>query len=426
MRIFGLRLLLWFADRVLDLEWPRGGGQRQPPGDAGPEPWTRLLPGLRVEVARSAAVADFAPTAGTSAAGAAAAGPAGLAAAVAAAIPTVISLFTSTTTVKDHREDITSLATTTAVVAALARALPRYTVAHEDFRLAPERSEIRDNCTRLAARRAELVIKQATVQADKNTADLELFRAQQRRAAAPEWPGLGQGDAADQLNQAKATTADAAAMLSLISAAVSAVDAFSTAVNAIAAGARSPLAVASLSELLRRDVGDGIDYVLSVQGLGGQSEEYTGDRKVGFDTYTTVAEASISFMLYDTANRKIISSGLVNGVGAVHGRLGELPGVLIGPDPAAGGQDRQSPLTDGQQGQPNYGGWRSTFGRQTLQARVSFEHSQIPACMPRAHAGRLEANTITARWGAARDGSRAPELPGVVDDLPTLVQVPAC
>ena len=48
--------------------------------------------------------------------------------------------------------------------------------------------------------------------------------------------------------------------------------------------------------------------MLSVQGLGGQSLEYTKDRHVGFDTYTTLADASVSFMLYDVAGRGRSSS----------------------------------------------------------------------------------------------------------------------
>jgi hypothetical protein len=44
---------------------------------------------------------------------------------------------------------------------------------------------------------------------------------------------------------------------------------------------------------------------------------------VGFDTYTTLADASVSFMLYDVADQKIIKSGIANGVSSVHGRLGK-------------------------------------------------------------------------------------------------------
>ena len=94
-------------------------------------------------------------------------GPVGLAAAVAAGVPAIISLFSSTTTVKDHAEDITDLATTTSVVAAVADKLDGFTVVHEDFRLAPQASQIRTAYQRLAEKRAALAIRQEAVQADK-------------------------------------------------------------------------------------------------------------------------------------------------------------------------------------------------------------------------------------------------------------------
>ena len=71
-------------------------------------------------------------------------GPVGLAAAAAAAVPSIISLFSSTTTVKDHTEDITDLTTTTSVLAAVAHRFGGYTLVDEDFRLAPEESQIRE------------------------------------------------------------------------------------------------------------------------------------------------------------------------------------------------------------------------------------------------------------------------------------------
>ena len=76
----------------------------------------------------------------------------------------------------------------------------------------------------------------------------------------------------------------------------------------------------------------GFGYVLMVKGLGGQSEEYTKDRHIGFDTYTTLADASVAFMLYDVTARKVIKSGIANGVSSVHGHLGHPPTGLLGPN----------------------------------------------------------------------------------------------
>jgi hypothetical protein len=277
--------------------------------------------------------------AGGAAAAAAGLGPIGLGAAAVAAIPSIISLFSSTTTVRDHTENITDLATTTSVVAAVAKELGTYTVVHEDFRLAPEESPIRKRYQDLMDMRTALIFKQEQVQKAKNDADLVLSRAQQDEDAAgkanPARPA--DADLAAQVPGAKKASADAAAALAVISGAIASIDAFTTAVNATTAGTRSPLAVTVLSELLRQggkdgSAGDGIGYVLSVKGLGGQSVEYAKDRHVGPDTFTTLADAPIAFMLYDLAGRKIVSSGIANGVSSVHGHLGKPPTGLIGPN----------------------------------------------------------------------------------------------
>jgi hypothetical protein len=292
---------------------------------------------FHIETLITGALAGGIGIAAATAAGAAGLGPLGLGAAAAAAVPSIISLFSSTTTVKDHTEDLSDLAATTSVVAAVAEKLNGCTVAHEDFRLAPETSRIRAAYQRLAEKRTALVFKQERVQKAKTEADLDLARAEQQQDAAkkakppqPDDPSL-----AEQVRVATAASATAAAEVALISGAITSIDAFTTAVNATAAGTRSPLAIASLNELLHHDgddSGEDIGYVLSVKGLGGQSEEYRKDRQIGVDTYTTLADASVSFMLYDVAARKIISSGIANGVSSVHGRLGHPPTGLRGPN----------------------------------------------------------------------------------------------
>ena len=86
-----------------------------------------------------------------------------------------------------------------------------------------------------------------------------------------------------------------------------------------------------------------------MKALGGRSEQYTKDRHVGFDTYTTLADASVSFMLYNVADQKIIESGIANGLSSVHGRLGKPLKGLIGPNAA----DAIKELAANQSGQPS-------------------------------------------------------------------------
>ena len=298
-------------------------------------------------------------------------GPIGLGAAAVAAIPSIISQLSSTTTVKDHAEDITDLATTTSVVSAVADKLTAYTVVHEDFRRSPVRSSIVTDYQKLADQRTKLVFRQEQVQKVKNDADLKLSTAQQKQDAASKANPSQPKDAglAQQVDDAQKALADAAASLSLIDAAIKSIDDFTSAVNATAAGSRSPLATAVLNELLyeqgKPSGADGIGYVLSVKGLGGQSVEYTKDRHVAFDTYTTLADAPVAFMLYDLAARKIVSSGIANGVSSVHGHLGEPPKGMIGPNAADAVQDETSDTDpDDQQAGPHehwWNRWRQIF-----------------------------------------------------------------
>lgn len=260
--------------------------------------------------------------------------PVGLATAAAAAIPAIVSLFSSTTTIKSQSESITDLAATTSVVAAVSDSMRDAAIVHEDFRLAPEHSEIANRYRDLGQKRKDLVLRQLEIQVAKNQADLELSRAEQQQDAnkkatppEPDDPELEK-----QIRQSTAASAAAAASLSIIASTISGIDQFINTVNATAAGARSPLAIASLNELLWGEPGGSrIDYVLSVKGLGGQSANYTKDRRVGHDTYTTLADASLSFMLYDTDKKKVISSGVVNGIGFLRGRVGEVPSPPAAP-----------------------------------------------------------------------------------------------
>ena len=348
-----LQQVLDFADKVLALTEPQHLPAIFRIADQAP-PWRHfsLSQDLRPD-------ADFlGPTAGVLTA--TGLGPVGLAAAAAAAVPSIISLFSSTTTVKDHSEDITDLTTTTSVLAAVgsrpaADKLGGYRFVHEDFRLAPTKSRILEKYGELADRRSKLIFKQLELQTIKNKNELGLDVADgvetddaagESGAAKPDRAareprrvrvdlaagerGAAEADSAagkhDRPEEIIATVQPGVdAQLSVISGAITSIDTFTTAVNATAAGGRSPLAIASLNELLHKGGVDGISHVLSVKVLGGRSEQYTKDRRVGFDTYTTLADASVSFMLYDVAHQKIIKSGIANGVSSVHGRLGKPP-----------------------------------------------------------------------------------------------------
>jgi hypothetical protein len=374
--------LVNFADQVL-------AGPKPPGVAAG-----REITGIHLDILTHAAAFSLTGGLGSAvgAAGATAAaaglGPIGLGAAAAAAVPSIISLFSSTITVKDHTEDITDLATTSSVLSAVAERLDSFTVVHEDFRLAPEKSRIREAYEQLSDKRVALAFQQEQVATAKAKADLDLARAQQKQDAAKKAqppsgaaaqqadPPSGDSDLADQVAAAEESSAQAAATLALVSGAIISIDAFTTAVNATAAGTRSPLALAALNELLHEGVSasdtstsasdSGFGYVLMVKGLGGQSEEYTKDRHIGFDTYTTLADASVAFMLYDVTARKVIKSGIANGVSSVHGHLGHPPTGLLGPNAEDVMDDQSADAEPGQHqpgapAAPSKSWWRRMF-----------------------------------------------------------------
>jgi hypothetical protein len=321
-----------FADNVLGCTAPSGAGQPAVV-DGGAAGSQDLLP--RPQPAEVAAAVPAAAGLGLAAAGVAAFGPFGIAAAAAAAIPSIVSLFSATTTAKSEAETISDLAVTTAVVTALRddEKLRGYVAVHEDFRFAPVSSAIRQSCRELAGKRAALVIRQDQVQLAKNQADLVLAKAVAQDAAwkashpkpgddgAGHVPGPPEDpQITEQIDGATRASADGAAALSLISAALASIDSFTSVVNTTAVGARSPLAIAMLSEQLHG--GDNrIAYVLSVKSLAAQAQEHIKDRKVWWDTYTSMADVSVAFLLYDTRNQKIITSGVFTGSSSVHGRF---------------------------------------------------------------------------------------------------------
>ena len=58
-----------------------------------------------------------------------------------------------------------------------------------------------------------------------------------------------------------------------------------------------------------------------MKSLAAQAQEHIKDRKVYYDIYTSNADVSVAFLLYDTTNKKIISSGVATGSSSVHGRF---------------------------------------------------------------------------------------------------------
>jgi hypothetical protein len=277
---------------------------------------------------------------------------------VASAVPSLLSLLSTTTTIKDHTEQISDLAAASAVIAEISR-LPNLLVTHDDFRLMPTPPEEPSDSTlaakyhALSRRRTDLLLRKAALQEGKNDADLRLARAMAAMDAENKKADDAKQPAPpppDELATATRDSANSAALIALTDAAIGGIDAFTAAIGSASAGIRPPITIALLAETLRLKW---IDYVLMVKSLGGQSQEVLQDRHLGADTYTILGDASIDYLLLDVETGVLASAGVVTGLGVARGKVGEIPTVNIAPMATDAGV--ATAATARQDGQPTAG-----------------------------------------------------------------------
>ena len=111
------------------------------------------------------------------------------------------------------------------------------------------------------------------------------------------------------------------------------IDQFVSVANSSSIGGRSALAIAALAQQWtvpdEAATGTGrnrpFPFLLLVKALGGHAEQFTKDPKIGHDSYTSMADASISFMVLDVASNTVIRSGICTGTTLIHGEVGKAP-----------------------------------------------------------------------------------------------------
>ena len=257
--------------------------------------------------------------------------------AVASAIPAVLSLLSAQRTLTTSATTANDTAAAAAVIGALRRA--NITTVHDQFRTTPNglvygklRSldEARDRL-RLASLAEAEVVRVAT--ADAATAGATVDKLTKDIAKATN--GQPTDDLETQLATATAALTTYQQALTAATARQTALDTVSTAADAFVAAIRAPgaggtrslLANAALREQLHEGGGDtapSFGFVLLIKAEAGQTEQSTTNLPLWFkDRFSTIATASITFMLLQPTAGTIIDAGTVTAAASAHGKIGE-------------------------------------------------------------------------------------------------------
>lgn len=258
--------------------------------------------------------------------------------AVASAIPAVLSLLSAQRTLTTSATTANDTAAAAAVIGALCRA--NIITVHDQFRTIPNgvvygkiRSldAARDRLRLASLAQAELV-RNATAEAaaadtavDKLTKDIA--RAREAGVPTDDLETQLATDAAAQATYQEAL-AVATARQTAIDTVATGADAFVAAVRAPGAGGtRSMLAKAALREQLHKGGGEPaspFEFVLLIKAEAGQTEQSTTNLPLWFkDRFSTIATASITFMLLHPDAGTIVDAGTVTTATSVHGKIGE-------------------------------------------------------------------------------------------------------
>jgi hypothetical protein len=122
--------------------------------------------------------------------------------------------------------------------------------------------------------------------------------------------------------------AEAATRLGLVDSAIAAIDAFTTSIRTVPeGGTRSPLAVAALHEALHGQPPE-LTHVLLVKAQAGQVEQALDNRPLFFnDKFTTMVDATVVYVLIETAGSTVVDSGTVTETTAARGKVGDKPTI---------------------------------------------------------------------------------------------------
>jgi hypothetical protein len=201
------------------------------------------------------------------------------------------------------------------------------TVIHDDFRLV-HGNVVYTKATTLDGKRHELVAEKITLEDRKSVAAADLTTAQAKLTQVAEAKPDDQGkleNARKEVERLTVAVRHSSVRIGQIESLVTAIDAFTTAIRAIPAGAtRSALAAAALHEQLREGE-DRFGHVLLIKAEAGQAQQVTENRMLRDDKFSTFVDANLMYMLIETAGSSVVAAGTVSGTATAVGKIGEPP-----------------------------------------------------------------------------------------------------
>jgi hypothetical protein len=258
--------------------------------------------------------------------------------ALASALPGALSLLSAHRTLSTSPVTVDSFAAAAVVAGELSQKTPKPAIFHDDFRLLPEGGAVQDKVASLAEKRTELVGLKITLEDRKSTESArlgelkaEVKESEEKISEAKKADRDGLRPALDKLHgevaECEVAVGECAVRVGLIDSTTDAIDKFTTSMQTTAAGAtHSPLVAAILREQLHRDCGDAkkFTHVLLVKAEPGSAQQLVDDRPLMFkDKFTTIATATVSYMLIETTGGSVLRSGSIGGEAKVQGTVGK-------------------------------------------------------------------------------------------------------
>lgn len=240
--------------------------------------------------------------------------------ALAAALPGLLSMVSARRTITTAATAANDLAAAAAVMRRLRIRAPSLALVYDDFRLVPH-GRVHDKVAAVGDLRVGLVERKVTLSDEKSKTDAALAEA--KAAKRPD---------AKKIAELTRQSTDAATRLGLIDSAMVAIDTVLAGIRTIPAGAtRSLLATTALHEALHSEDGPPrFTHVLLIKGEAGQARESLDNRPLWLeDKFFAIADASITYLLIETADSTIVQSGTVTRLASASGATDGPPVVSV-------------------------------------------------------------------------------------------------
>jgi hypothetical protein len=256
--------------------------------------------------------------------------------ALTAAIPGALSLISAHRTLSTSPVTVDSLAAAAVVAGHLAARDPAtLAVFHDDVRLLPEGGEVQSKLSTLAGHRQVLIGKKLTLEDEKATKDAELIEltAQVKDSSnqLDKATGAERSSIETTLDRLRGEVEACEVQISkrtvrigLLDSTTAAIDQFTGSLRATAEGAKhTPLTAAILREQLHAPAGaKKFTHLLMVKAQPGSAQQLTEDRLLK-DRFSTIATSSVTYMLVETGEGRVVRSGSIGGEARIIGSLGK-------------------------------------------------------------------------------------------------------